>query len=76
MATECTPAVLVAGAKCFACLTSKQRDLIKTYLLAVIAGGSTDPETLLAQAKCFDCLTRKQLRMVQAYLMCQVVESD
>jgi hypothetical protein len=73
MATECTPSVLVAGAKCFDCLNGKQRDLIKTYLLAVIAGGSTDPATLLALAKCFDCLSRKQLRMVQAYLLCQIV---
>lgn len=76
MATPCDPATVVAGAKCFACLTSKQRDLIKTYLLAVIAGGSTDPETLLAEAKCFDCLTRKQLRMVSTHLLCQIADSD
>jgi len=54
------------------CLTMPQREAVKTYLLAVIAGGSTDPETLLEAAKCYICLTPKQLKMLQPYLMCLI----
>jgi len=59
-------------AKCFQCLTMPQREAVKTYLLAVLAGGSTDPETLMESAKCFVCLTPKQLRLLQPYLMCLI----
>jgi hypothetical protein len=73
MAYECEPEELVDLAKCFSCLTRQQMDWVKTYLLAIIAGGSTDPETLVDLAKCFGCMTRKELLMIQAYLLCQIL---
>jgi hypothetical protein len=45
---------------------------IQTYLLAVIAGGSTDPGVLAAQAKAFQGLNGRQLE-VQSFLLCQIV---
>jgi len=52
-----------------------QREAVKTYLLAVIAGGSTDPTTLMEAAKCYICLTPKQLKLLQPYLMCLISNS-
>lgn len=73
MATiSCTPADLAAAAKCFQCLPSEQKQWIDTYLLAVIAKGSTDPNTLALAAKCFQCIPPGMLRRVQAYLLCQI----
>jgi hypothetical protein len=71
MAIACDAPSLSEAAKCYACLTPKQKESIKTYLLAVIAGGSTDPQVLMAEAKCFMCLTEKQLKAIQVYLTCQ-----
>lgn len=73
MAISCEPAALQAAAKCFECLTPKQHLTVQTYLLAVIAGGSTDPATLLAQAKCFACMTPAQQQEVQVMLLCNIV---
>lgn len=46
---------------------------IDTYLLAVIAGGSTDPETLALAAKNYQGIPPGMLRRIQAYLLCQIV---
>lgn len=76
MATiSCTPADLAAAAKCFQCLPSEQKQWIDTYLLAVIAKGSTDPNTLALAAKCFQCIPSGMLRRIQAWLLCQIVSS-
>lgn len=72
MAIVCQPNDLADLSKCFLCLTEVQREAVKTYLLAVLAGGSTDPATLMESAKCFQCLTPKQLKMLQPYLMCLI----
>lgn len=74
MAISCTAEDLAEAAKCYACLTPKQKEAIKTYLLAVIAGGSTDPATLMEEAKCFLCLTEHQLKAIQVYLTCQAAQ--
>ena len=71
MAIACDASSLAEAAKCYACLTPKQKEAIKTYVLAVIAGGSTDPQVLMEEAKCFLCLTEKQLKAIQVYLTCQ-----
>jgi len=73
MAVTCTTDSLNTAASCFSCLTPPQQLAIQTYLLAVKAGGSTDPATLLNSAKCFTCLTEQQLLAIQAYLLCQIV---
>lgn len=69
---ECTPGNLVDQSACFNCLTSEQKEAIKTYLLAVQTGGSTDPFVLMDSAKCFLCLDPRQLKAIQAYLLCQI----
>lgn len=69
---ECTPGTLLDLAKCFNCLSPQQHLAVQTYLLALQAGGSTDPTVLLGLAKCFICLTEQQLLAIQAYLLCQI----
>lgn len=73
MAISCDPADLSAAAKCFACLTPEQREAVKTYLLAVIAGGSLDPSALMDSAKCFQCIQPDHQRALQNYLLCQIL---
>jgi hypothetical protein len=70
---DCTVQSLAAAAKCFECLSPGQKEAIKTYLLAVRAGGSTDPNVLLDQAKCFTCLNALELQQLQAYLLCKIL---
>lgn len=73
MAVDCTPNALVEASRCFDCLTPDQKQSVIAYLLAVIAGGSTDPTTLLENARCFQgCLTIGQLKAIQVYLLCQI----
>jgi hypothetical protein len=72
MPISCTPEDLAAAAKCFSCLDTQSMLAIQTYLLAVIAGGSTDPGVLAAQAKAFQGLNGRQLE-VQSFLLCQIV---
>ena len=54
-------------------MTEAQRSAVQTYLLAVIAGGSLDPETLLASAKCFIPLSEEQRESIKAFLLCEIV---
>ncbi len=75
MAISCDLTDLAAAATCFDDLSDGQLEQIKTYLLAVIAGGSTDPETLAASAKCFYKLSQEQLLEVQTYLLCQIANA-
>lgn len=60
------------AARCFYCLEIGELQYVNTYLLAQIAGGSTDPNTLLEASKCFACLDPGQLRQVQVYLLNQI----
>lgn len=73
MAETCLPKDLVAESVCFECLSSKEQLTVQTYLLAVIAGGSTNPKTLLSSANYLMELSEKELLAVQAYLLCQIV---
>lgn len=68
----CDPNTLTTAAKCFQCLSHEQQLMVQTYLLAVIAGASTNPETLVVAAKQFQALSEKELLMVQAYLLCKI----
>jgi hypothetical protein len=61
------------AASCFACLQADQREAVKTYLLAVIAGGSLDPQVLLAEAKCFTCVQPDHQKAIQNSLLCQIL---
>lgn len=71
---DCTPTSLMAQANCFkSCLQPDQIQAVIAYLLAQLAGGSTDPLVLFQQASCFhSCLNPHQLKAVQVYLLCQI----
>lgn len=72
---SCEPNDLMAAAKCFdSCMPPGMQLAIQTYLLAVIAGGSTDPNVLMQAAKCFDsCIPPGMQLAIQNYLLCQIV---
>jgi hypothetical protein len=72
MPVSCNPNDLAAAAKCYTnCMSTEQMLAVQTYLLAVIAGGSTDPNVLVQQAKAFQGLRGRQLE-VQSYILCQI----
>lgn len=71
MAINCDPAELATAATCFSCLSPEQREAVKTYLLAVIAGGSLDPAVLSEAARCFVCVPNQ--KAMQNYLLCQIL---
>lgn len=71
MATPTDPVDLATAATCFSCLTQEQREAVKTYLLAVIAGGSLDPAVLSEAARCFVCIPNQ--KAMQNYLLCQIL---
>jgi len=73
MPVTCTAAALAEAAKCFQCLQPEQKQWIDTYLLAVIAGGSTDPAVLARSAATFKGVSDGMLLRIQAYLLCQIV---
>lgn len=68
----CEPSTLANDARCFGCyLTPMQHVAAQTYLLAILAGGSTDPATLANEARCFSCnMTPIQMQIVKTYLLC------
>lgn len=66
------PIALNEAAKCWYCLEPGEIEYVKTYLLAQIAGGSTDPQVLLEASKCFNCLEPGQNKQVQVYLLDQI----
>lgn len=71
----CDTSTVLDQAKCFNCLSIPQLEAIQVYLLATVAGTSTDPATLLNSAKCFNCLTVPQLKAIQVYLLCQIANA-
>jgi hypothetical protein len=68
----CDPESLSISSACFDCLDDQMMMAIQTYLLAVIAGGSTDPNVLQSEAKAFQGLSHKSNLEIQAYLLCQI----
>lgn len=72
MAVNCDPNALLDAAKCFRCVPDGMQAAVQTFLLAVIAGGSTDPEVLMKQAACFRCADGMQAE-IQTMLLCQIV---
>lgn len=77
---NCSPAELIADAKCFASLAPAQKDSIIAILLCKILQARTpmatcDPESLLADAKCFTSLQPSQLQAIIAQLLCEILTS-
>lgn len=71
MALTCDASDLAEAAKKFTCLSPDMREAVKTYLLAVMAGGSTDPAVLMPLAACFKCVPDQ--KALQNYLLCQIL---
>lgn len=70
---NCDPQALVTAAEQFqCCIPDGMQMAVQTYLLAVIAGGSLDPQVLARAAECFKCLDGMQAE-VQTYLLCQIL---
>jgi hypothetical protein len=74
MPISCEPSDLAEAAKCF-CLSDHTQTAVQTYLLAVIAGGSLDPNVLQEDAKAFRGLSTEKLLDIQAYLLCQIANA-
>lgn len=72
MPISCTANDLETGAASLG--GTSERDLLamQTYLLAVMAGVSLDPDVLLANAKDFQECSAEDLAAISAYLLCQI----
>ena len=75
MPVTCTASSLASEAACFTGLSPDQQEAIKIYLLATIAGASTNPNTLATLAACFTGFTAEQQEAIQTYLLCQVANA-
>jgi hypothetical protein len=77
MAVSCDPNDLMRAAACFdKCIPPGMQSAVQTYLLAVIAGGSLDPQVLMDAAKCFKCIPPGELAGVQAMLLCNILNAQ
>lgn len=75
MALDCSdPAALAAAAACF-CMSEREARAMQTYLLAVIAGGSLDPDVLAAEAAQFRGIRPSDVPGIQAMLLCSIVKA-
>lgn len=72
MPVSCEPQDLITAAGCLNTLPPGMLSPVQTYLLAVMAGTSTDPAVLLPLASCFTCLNPNQLAAINTYLLCQI----
>lgn len=76
MALSCTPTDLAAAARCYCELTRDEREAIRVYLLAVIAGKSGEtPDQLLSEAKCFCGLNPQVAQAISVYLECLIANA-
>lgn len=66
----CDAQSLETAAAGFERLSDHDLLVVQTYLLAQIAGGSTDPRTLLASAVKFEACSEQDLMAIQTYLLC------
>lgn len=73
MPESCSASDIAESAKCFLCLNENQRDAVKLYLLAEIAGDTHTPSEQLAQARCFACLGYLEMKRVELWLMCELL---
>lgn len=72
MAVECTASNLATLAADFTQLSPAQRESIKIYLLASIAGVEPDAEELAELAACFCGLSARQRSDIIIYLLCTI----
>ena len=74
MAVNCDPSTLANDARCWAKCLSGMEPAVQTYLLAVIAGGSTDPKELLRLASSWT-VTWGTEEAIKTYLLCQIANA-
>lgn len=67
---------LLYDARCFRCLPEATHFEIQTYILSVIAGGSTDPAVLVNQARGLAALSWQSLTEVKVYLLATLAGFD
>ena len=67
----CDVTTLLRDARCAPCLSPDENLQVQTFLLASLAGVSTDPNVLMRLAACFSCMSIMQLMQVKSYLLCQ-----
>jgi len=72
MAVSCDPQSLSTAAGPLMSVPTGMNAALQTYLLAVMAGTSTDPLVLMPLASCFTCLSTQQLAAINTYLLCQI----
>ena len=72
MAISCDPNALAALATCMQCENPKTHLEIQTYILAVIAGLTTDADALALLAKDFQRLSPATLQQIMVYELCQI----
>ncbi len=75
MPVTCTATSLASEAACFTGMSPDQKEAVKVFLLAVIAGGSLDPATLATAAACYQGMSPDQSAAVQTYLLCQIANA-
>jgi hypothetical protein len=76
MPISCDPGDLIKAAACFdKCIPEGMKPAVITYLLALMAGGSTDPNVLMQQAKTMKTIPAGMQAEVQTYLLCQLVNA-
>jgi hypothetical protein len=76
VALDCTNTdALMEAAKCFKCIPAGMQSAVQAYLLAVIAGGSLDPNTLMQQAHEFQRIPKGMLGEIQVMLLCNIVNA-
>lgn len=59
--------------RCFSCLNPVQHMEVQTYLLAQLAGMSSDPSTLIQAAREFGSIPVPILQLIKTYLLCSLV---
>lgn len=67
---------LLYDARCFRCLPEATHFEIQTYILSVIAGGSTDPAVLVNQARGLAALSWQSLTEIKVFLLATLAGFD
>ncbi len=70
--TDPSTNALIAAARCYDCYPAPIQAEVQTYVLARIAGVSTDPNELASLAKCMTCLSPATLLYARIYLLATI----
>jgi hypothetical protein len=75
---DCSPTELMQGARCLEnCLGGPSLVAIQTYLLAIMAKHSTEPNVLINEARCLqNCIPAGFFPAIIAKLLCDIADVD